>query len=437
MRKPTFAPSASSMPQTTIYVSPRSLGAPDSRPPAVVTTDLARLFAGSPALAGVSLRIEAGRAVALLGPNGAGKTTLLRVLATAIRPSYGRAAVDGYDLGRDAAIVRERIAYLSHATGLYEDLTARENLRFAASMLGTDDAAARVERALADVGLRERAGDRVRDYSAGMRKRLALGRILLGRASLVLLDEPYAALDAEGMALVDQLLAAWREVGVTVLVASHTTERMAPMLDGSVVLDRGLVAEVSGIGVGSTPPSLPTMSPPVAGRGAEMNALRAEARVALAIARKDALSELRGRHATVSTLFFAAIVLLLFGFALGPDSARLAAAAPGLLWLAVVFAGLLAVSRLHLLETDDGALEQLALYPVSRRAIYAGKALGGLAVMLLLGVLVLGAVGHPLRRRHRCRVAGAAADRHPRRPRASRPSAPSTPASPSGCERGR
>ena len=124
-----------------------------------------------------------------------------------------------------------------------------------------------------------------------------------------------------------------------------------------------------------------------------MNALRAEARVALAIARKDALSELRGRHATVSTLFFAAIVLLLFGFALGPDSARLAAAAPGLLWLAVVFAGLLAVSRLHLLDTDDGALEQLALYPVSRRAIYAGKALGGLAVMLLLGVLVLGAVG--------------------------------------------
>jgi heme exporter protein B len=121
--------------------------------------------------------------------------------------------------------------------------------------------------------------------------------------------------------------------------------------------------------------------------------LRGEARVALAIARKDALAELRGRHATVSTLFFSAVVLLLFGFALGPDSARLAAAAPGLLWLAVVFAGMLAVSRLHLLETDDGALEQLALYPISRRAIYAGKALAGLAVMLVLGLLVLGAVG--------------------------------------------
>ncbi len=124
-----------------------------------------------------------------------------------------------------------------------------------------------------------------------------------------------------------------------------------------------------------------------------MSALRAEARVALEIARKDALAEFRGRHATVSTLFFAAVVLLLFGFALGPDSARLAAAAPGLLWLAVMFAGILAVNRLHLLETDDGALEQLALYPVPRRAIYAGKALAGFAAMLLLGLLVLGAVG--------------------------------------------
>lgn len=124
-----------------------------------------------------------------------------------------------------------------------------------------------------------------------------------------------------------------------------------------------------------------------------MTRLRAEARIALAIARKDALAELRGRHAVVSTLFFAGVVLLLFGFALGPDSARLAVAAPGLLWLAVVFAGILAVNRLHLLETDDGALEQLALYPVSRRAIYAGKALAGLGVMLVLGLIVLGAVG--------------------------------------------
>jgi heme exporter protein B len=124
-----------------------------------------------------------------------------------------------------------------------------------------------------------------------------------------------------------------------------------------------------------------------------MSALRHEASLALAIARKDAVAELRGRHAAVSTLFFAAVVLLLFGFALGPDAQRLADAAPGLLWLALVFAGVLAVNRLHLLETDDGALEQLALYPITRRAIYAGKAVGGFVVMLVLGLIVLGAVG--------------------------------------------
>jgi len=245
------------MPQTTIYVSPRSLGAPDSRPPAVVTTDVARLFAGNPALAGVSLRIEAGRTVALLGPNGAGKTTLLRLLATAIRPSYGRAEVDGLDVDREAHLVRARVAYLSHATGLYDDLTARENLRFAAAMLGTPDAAQRVERAIADVGLSDRAADRVGDFSAGMRKRLALGRILLGNASLVLLDEPYAALDAEGLGLVDQLLAAWREVGVTVLVATHAADRLQGLVDGGVVLERGLVAGVDGRGVTTAPSSLP------------------------------------------------------------------------------------------------------------------------------------------------------------------------------------
>jgi heme exporter protein A len=242
------------MPQT-IYVSPRSVGAHDTRPPAVVTTDLARLFAGSPALAGVSLQLAAGRTIALLGPNGAGKTTLMRILATAIRSSYGSATVDGMDLARHADLVRERVAYLSHATGLYDDLTARENLAFAATLLGTPDRAARVERALVDVGLSARAGDRVRDFSAGMRKRLALGRILLGSASLVLLDEPLAALDEEGMALVEQLLAAWHDVGVTVIIASHATERLEPFLHGRVVLERGLVAEASGDGVSSLPPS--------------------------------------------------------------------------------------------------------------------------------------------------------------------------------------
>lgn len=124
-----------------------------------------------------------------------------------------------------------------------------------------------------------------------------------------------------------------------------------------------------------------------------MSAVRQVAGVAWAIARKDAVAELRGKHAATSTLFFAALVLLLFGFALGPDSQKLADAAPGLFWLAIVFAGLLAVSRLHQVEIADDALEQLALYPVDRRGIYAGKVLSGLIAMLVLGAVLLVVVG--------------------------------------------
>ena len=120
-----------------------------------------------------------------------------------------------------------------------------------------------------------------------------------------------------------------------------------------------------------------------------MIALSRDANVAWAITRKDLLAEMRGKHAAVSTLTFAGIVLFLFGFALGPDARRLADAAPGLLWLGLVFAGLLAVGRLHEIETEDGALEQLALYPIDRRAIYAGKALAGGIAVLVLGLILV------------------------------------------------
>lgn len=120
-----------------------------------------------------------------------------------------------------------------------------------------------------------------------------------------------------------------------------------------------------------------------------MNGLLADAAVAWQVARKDALSELRGRYLAGSTLFFAALVLLLFGFALGPDSRRLAEAAPGLLWLAIVFGSLLTVARLHQLEAEDGALDELARYPVERHAIFLGKALAAMAALVVLGGVLL------------------------------------------------
>jgi heme exporter protein A len=238
------------MPQT-IYVSPRAVGAPDNPPPAIETFELARLFGRHAAIAGVSLRVERGATVALLGSNGAGKTTLLRLLATAIRPSFGSAAVDGLDVARWPDLVRARIGYLSHSTGLYDDLTATENLRFAGTLLGLgrrqlDD---RVPEAIATVGLGSDADRRVREFSAGMRRRVALARLLLGASSVLLLDEPYASLDESGMRLIEELLGLWREAGVTTLIATHASDRLLPQLDASILLEAGVVTAIGGRGV--------------------------------------------------------------------------------------------------------------------------------------------------------------------------------------------
>jgi heme exporter protein A len=243
------------MPQTTIYVAPRLAGTLGTIPPAVATVELARLFGRSAALAGVSLTVEMGRTVALLGPNGAGKTTLLRILATAIRPSYGSVSIDGIDALQDAEQVRGRVVYLAHVTGHYDDLTAQENLRFAATMFGWGEKeGGEVSReALATVGLDVVSGQRVRTFSAGMRKRLALARVLVARPSLLLLDEPHAALDPDGMTLVDELIGLWKGAGVTVMVASHQADRVSSLADATVRLVAGLLAEVRGAGVTAGP----------------------------------------------------------------------------------------------------------------------------------------------------------------------------------------
>jgi heme exporter protein A len=243
------------MPQTTIYVAPRLAGTLGTIPPAVATVELARLFGRSAALAGISLTVEMGRTVALMGPNGAGKTTLLRILATAIRPSYGSLSIDGIDALREPELVRGRAVYLSHATGHYDDLSAEENLRFAATMFGWGEreGAGVCRDALATVGLESAASERVRSFSAGMRKRLALARILVARPSLLLLDEPHAALDGDGMVLVDRLIGLWKEAGVTVMLASHQADRVTSLADATIRLEGGLVAEVSGAGVSAGP----------------------------------------------------------------------------------------------------------------------------------------------------------------------------------------
>lgn len=175
------------------------------------------------------------------GRNGSGKTTLLRTLGTAIRPDGGAGLVEGFDLVREREEVRRRTALLSHAAYTYEALTAMENLRISARMLGTEEGSPDLTDLLDQVGLAERQDDPVATFSAGMRKRLAIARVLLQAAPVVFLDEPYGQLDPPGFRFVDHLVAVCRERGATVLVSTHQLERGAALCDLGIVLTRGRI----------------------------------------------------------------------------------------------------------------------------------------------------------------------------------------------------
>jgi heme exporter protein A len=211
----------------------------DSLPPAVETLGLGRRFGRRWALAEVTLRVPRGVRVMVTGRNGSGKSTLLRVLATALRPDRGSARVAGHDLIAERESVRRECALLGHHSGLYEALSALENLQVSARFLGIDDRPVALRERLGEFGLGTRADDPVSTFSAGMRKRLSLARTMMQPASVVMLDEPYGELDVEGFALVDRQLQRLRAEGRTVLMSTHLLERGRELCDEAVALEQG------------------------------------------------------------------------------------------------------------------------------------------------------------------------------------------------------
>ncbi len=177
-----------------------------------------KAFGLRPVLRDASLMVERGEVVALTGDNGSGKTTLLRIVATLLRPDAGEVALDGF-AAADPHEVRARLGYLGHDPALYPELTGRENLRLWARLHRLPDPAA--EAGLAQAGLEGVADDRAAVYSHGMLRRLALARALLHDPTLLLLDEPFSGLDAQGTAALEAVLAGARESGRAVLYATH------------------------------------------------------------------------------------------------------------------------------------------------------------------------------------------------------------------------
>jgi heme ABC exporter ATP-binding subunit CcmA len=190
----------------------------------------------------ITLDVRAGEAVALLGANGAGKTTLLKIAATLVRPSRGRVVVAGHDCLREAEAARRHLGLVAHGSHLYEDLTARENLRFWTVLGGHAADRSRLDEALAAVELDTVGDERVRTFSAGMKRRLTLARFALVPPRVLLLDEPSAGLDQRGRKWLEAFLQAFKGGGGAIVMATHSFGRELGVADRIVILADGRIA---------------------------------------------------------------------------------------------------------------------------------------------------------------------------------------------------
>jgi heme exporter protein A len=212
---------------------------------ALESEDIRKTFGHFTALGGITLSVPHGEFLTLFGRNGAGKTTFLKIAATLVRPTYGKLRIGGIDIREKPESARRHIGFLSHNTYLYRDLNPTENLRFFGRLYGIEDSEQRIQELLDRVGLRRRAADPIRAFSRGLHQRLGLARVMLHDPSLILLDEPYTGLDANAVAILDQMLDEAIRAGKTVILTTHDLEQGLRAATRAAIVDRGKIVFMS------------------------------------------------------------------------------------------------------------------------------------------------------------------------------------------------
>jgi len=206
---------------------------------AIETTGLSKRFRKRVAVQPIDLAVPSGSLFGYLGPNGAGKTTTIRMLLGLARPTSGSARMLGKTVPRGLASVRKKMGSVLEDPAFYPRFSARVNLKILARAAGDTDAFDRIDELLELVGLTDRAGDKVRTYSHGMRQRLGLAAALLHDPELIVLDEPATALDPAGIRDVRALLVKMREEGRTIFISSHLLSEVEQLCDQVAVVSKG------------------------------------------------------------------------------------------------------------------------------------------------------------------------------------------------------
>lgn len=208
---------------------------------AIETQDLTKKYDGVTVVDRLNLHIKEKEVFGLLGPNGAGKTTTILMLLGLSEPASGTARVFGFDPAREPLKVKRLIGYLPEKVGFYENLTARENLKFIAELnnFSSAEAGRKVDEALEMVNLTDRANGAVGKFSRGMKQRLGIADVLIKNPKVVFLDEPTAGLDPEGINSLLDLIAGLPKKGTTVVLSSHQLYQVQRVCHSIGILSKG------------------------------------------------------------------------------------------------------------------------------------------------------------------------------------------------------
>ena len=206
--------------------------------------NLTKRYNGTTVVNGISFSVGRGEIFGLLGPNGAGKTTTILMLLGLSDISDGQARVLGYDPVREPLQVKRQVGYLPDQVGFYDNLTAAENLRYTARLMGLDrtEREPKIDASLAHVGLMDVADRRVGTFSRGMRQRLGLAEILMKEAQIAILDEPTSGLDPQATLELLNIIRDLKHRGVSVLLSSHLLERVQSVCDRVALFNQGNIA---------------------------------------------------------------------------------------------------------------------------------------------------------------------------------------------------